>query len=74
MRPYGDRELVKMGSGHGLSPEGTKSLPEPMLTNHQWGLVEFSWGNFNGHAEYVYPWYEFENYIQKITAASPKGQ
>ena len=27
---------VNIGSGHGLLPDGTKPLPEPMLTDHQW--------------------------------------
>ena len=27
--------LVKTGSGNGLLPDGTKTLPEPMLTYHQ---------------------------------------
>ena len=26
---------VNIGSGNGLVPDGTKPLPEPMLTNHQ---------------------------------------
>ena len=26
---------VKIGSGNGLLPDGTKPLPEPMLTDHQ---------------------------------------
>ena len=33
--PYGDRDLVNIGSGNGLLPDGTKPLPEPMLTYHQ---------------------------------------
>ena len=32
---------------HGLLPEGTKPLPEPMLTYHQLGLVAFIWGKFH---------------------------
>ena len=28
-------------------PDGTSSLPEPRLTNHQWGLVAFTWGQFH---------------------------
>ena len=28
--------------------DGTKPLPEPLLTNHQWGLVAFVWGKFHG--------------------------
>ena len=27
---------VNIGSGNGLFPDGTKPLPEPMLTDHQW--------------------------------------
>ena len=30
---------VNIGSGNGLLPDGTKPLPEPMLTYHQWGNV-----------------------------------
>ena len=29
---------VNIGSGNGLLPDGTKPLPEPMLTDDQWGL------------------------------------
>ena len=35
--------LVNIGSGNGLLPDGTKPLPEPMFTNHQWQSPE---GNF----------------------------
>ena len=39
--PYGDMEIwVNIGSGNGLLPDGTKPLPEPMLT-YQWGPVTF---------------------------------
>ena len=41
--PY---NLVNIGSDNGLLPEGTKPLPEPMLT-YQWGLVAFTWGKFH---------------------------
>ena len=34
--------LVNIGSGNGLLPDGTKPLPEPMLTNDQWGIVAFT--------------------------------
>ena len=38
---------VNIGSGNGLLPDGTKPLPEPMLTYHQWGpdihQEEISW-------------------------------
>ena len=32
MTPYGDINWVNIGSGNGLLPDGTKPLPEPMLT------------------------------------------
>ena len=31
-------------------------------------------GNFTGNAQNIYPWYEFENDLSKITATSPMGQ
>ena len=34
--------LVNTGSGNGLVPEGTKPLPEPMLTYHQRDPVTFN--------------------------------
>ena len=40
-------ELVNIGSDNGLLPDGTKPLPEPIMTNHQWGLVAFTWGQFH---------------------------
>ena len=33
--------LINIGSGNGLLPDGTKPLPEPMLTDHQWTPVTF---------------------------------
>ena len=36
--PFGDIDLgqqLNIGSGNGLLPDGTKPLPEPMLTYHQ---------------------------------------
>ena len=30
-----DTNWVNIGSGNGLLPDGTKPLPEPMLTYHQ---------------------------------------
>ena len=35
MTPYGDISLGQHCSGNGLMPDGTKPLPEPMLTYHQ---------------------------------------
>ena len=39
--PYGDI------SGNGLLSDSTKPLTEPMLTNHMWDLVAFTWGQFH---------------------------
>ena len=37
---YGDIDpWVNISLGNGLLPDGTKPLPEPMLTEHQWGSV-----------------------------------
>ena len=38
---------VNIGSGNGLLPDGTKPLPEPMLTYHHWSLVAFTWEQFH---------------------------
>ena len=35
---------VNIGSGNGLLPDGTKPLPEPKLTDHQWSPVTFILG------------------------------
>ena len=37
---------VKIGSGNGLLPDGTKPLPEPMWTYHQWFPLTFIWGHY----------------------------
>ena len=38
---------VNIGSGNGLLPAGTKPLPEPMLTGHQWSPMTFILGQFH---------------------------
>ena len=38
---------VNIGSGNGLFPDGTKPLPKPMLTDHQWSPVTFILGQFH---------------------------
>ena len=40
---YGAEIWVNIGSGNGLLPDGTKPLPEPMLTDHQQSPVIFMW-------------------------------
>ena len=51
MTPYGDKIWVKIGSGSGLLPDGTKPLPEPMLTYRKWGPVTNIWRQF--HKRYI---------------------
>ena len=38
---------VNIGSGNGLLPDGTKPLPEPLLTDHQWSPETFILGQFH---------------------------
>ena len=38
---------VNIGSGNGLLPDGTKQLPEPMLTDHQWHSCIIVQGQFH---------------------------
>ena len=58
-------------------PDGTNPLTGPMLTNQRdlvafiWGVI---WGVFHRKVYDIYPEYEFENYLFKITAASSRGQ
>ena len=40
------KSWVNFGSGNGLLPDGTKYLPKPLLTNHQWSSVIFHSGLF----------------------------
>ena len=35
------RILVKIGPGNGLLPDGTKPVPEPILTDHLWKKLWF---------------------------------
>ena len=45
---------VNFGSGNGSLPDGTKPLPEPMLTNDQRGVVAFTWWEFHRkHLRYL---------------------
>ena len=45
---------VNITSGHGLLPDGTKLLPEPMLTDHQLDIVAFTWGQFHSYCPSYY--------------------
>ena len=64
--------LNNTGPGKGLSPDGAYLLPEPLFIHEVlWHSPE---DNFTRNAPDIYPWYEFENYLFKIIATSPRGQ
>ena len=55
--------LVNNGSGNGLLPDGTKPLPEPMLSiDISAVLCHLPEGNFTEKAQANYLWYNFEDY------------
>ena len=39
--------FVIIGSGNGLSPDGTKPLPEPVFTSHHWSASPFTWSQLH---------------------------
>ena len=51
MMPCNNIDLGQHCSGNGLLPDGTKPLPEPMLTCFQWSPVTFIWRLF--HKRYL---------------------
>ena len=65
---------VSIGPGNGLLPDGTKPLPEPMLTYHQWSLVAFTWGQFHMKCSRYLPLTWVWKSLFKITSASPRDQ
>ena len=72
--PYGIIYLcVKIGSGNGLLPDGTKPLPDPMLT---WSIVQ--WHSYQSNCTrdtsgIIYYNY-LENHLSKIPFKYPMGQ
>ena len=66
---------VNIGSGNGLLPDGTKPLPEPMLTDHQWSPVTFILGQFHkrclNHQSLKSVWKLIKS---KISFKFPRGQ
>ena len=56
---------VNIGLCNGFLPDGTKPLPVPMLTDHQWSPKD---------ASIINHWNPFENYISKISFKFPRGQ
>ena len=76
-RHMATRIWVNIGSGNGLVPDVTKSLPEPMLACYQWGSVAFTReavSNFTVSAQPTTLHCEFKNDTYKITVVSPSGQ
>ena len=65
---------VNIRSGNGLLPDGTKPLPESMLTDHQWGLMEFDGGSFTETFPDITYNKVSENYTSENIAVSPRGQ
>ena len=67
--------MVNIGSGNGLLPDGTKPLPEPMLTYH---LSEVQWqspeGNLTRDTSAISCWKQLENYLDKMSSKSPRVQ
>ena len=57
------RIWVNIGLGNGLLPDGTKPLPEPMLTYHQKGPFE---DNFTSDTSAINHWNKLENYFTKF--------
>ena len=55
--------LVNTGSSHGLLPDSTKPLPEPMLTYHQCDPVTFTQGNFIQNSEDITHCNLLESYV-----------
>ena len=45
--PYVNIGLGQHWFSNGLVPDGTKPLPEPMMTYHQWGTVTITGGQFH---------------------------
>ena len=66
--------LINTGSGSGLLPDGTKPLPEPMLTCHQLGPVAFMWGHWYKKIWKYKSVNKIEVYISKTSLRSPWGQ
>ena len=56
--------LSNIGLINSLLPYCTKALPEPVLTNHRWGLMVFTEYIFAGSVQDVNPWYWFENNLK----------
>ena len=72
----GDIDLGNIVSGNGLLPDGTKPLPEPMLT-YQYGPVTFIWGQFHkrylGHRPQQFAYGKIYSYLPRAYELMNKG-
>ena len=64
---------VTIASDNGLLPDGTKPLPEPMLTLISEVLWHSLESNFTVSVEATILHNEFENHTFEITATPPRG-
>ena len=66
---------VNIGSGNGLLPDGTKPLPEPMLTHYQSKVQRHpSRHSFRRISLTINHWNNFEFFLSKFSFKSPRGQ
>ena len=58
---------INIGSGNGLLPDGTKPLPEPMLTSHWCRSVTVTWEQFCSKCPRYYSvWWVWKIYFLKL--------
>ena len=66
--------MLSTGSANDLLPDGTKPLPWPKSTNHQWDFIIFVLGQYFGKCwRYVFLIWALNHYF-KITTAFPRAQ
>ena len=68
--PYGKIDLSYHWLGNGLLPDGTKPLPEPMLTSYHIVLWHSTKCNFTASSQTNIWCNKYENYILEITVSS----
>ena len=55
---------VSIGWSNGLVTSGIKPLPEPMLTNHYWDSMAFTWEQFQSQClSYNSVWWHWKSYF-----------
>ena len=65
---------VNISSGNGFLPDGTKPLPEPMLTDHQWSPVTFILGQFHNRRSNHHSLKSVWNGMSQISFKFPRDQ